>query len=208
MNERRRHRLIWTAVGGVHLAALGAAWVGGFVPAGEPAREGGVFLVALTSEPIAVPGEATQGVAVGAGTPTPTPVAVSVPAFVPPVVPIAVVSSPAPAPKAVAVTTPAPAVATPAPVAEVFTPPAFLTRPEPAYPERARRAGAEGVAVVRLLLTAEGAVERAELTTSSGHRLLDEAALAAARASTFTPAERARRPVAAEAVATYRFELR
>ncbi len=105
-------------------------------------------------------------------------------------------------------TTPAPAVATPAPVAEVFTPPAFLTRPEPAYPERARRAGAEGVAVVRLLLTAEGAVERAELTTSSGHRLLDEAALAAARASTFTPAERARRPVAAEAVATYRFELR
>ncbi|MFM8550679.1 MAG: hypothetical protein ACKOBS_08410, partial [Verrucomicrobiota bacterium] len=156
MNERRRHRLIWTAVGGVHLAALGAAWVGGFVPAGEPAREGGVFLVALTSEPIAAPGEASQGVAVGAGTPAPTPVAVSVPAFVPPVVPVAVVSSAAPAPQAVAETMPAPVVATLAPVAEVFTPPAFLTRPEPAYPERARGAGAEGVAVVRRQRHGEG----------------------------------------------------
>ncbi|MEY4306863.1 MAG: Gram-negative bacterial TonB protein C-terminal, partial [Verrucomicrobiota bacterium] len=52
------------------------------------------------------------------------------------------------------------------------------------------------------------AVRQVELTQGSGSRLLDEAALAAARASTFVPASRNRAPVEAEAVATYRFELR
>ncbi len=193
-------------MGGVHLAALGAAWVGGFVPAGEPSREGGVFLVALTSEPIAAPGEAVQGVALGAGAPAPASVATSAPIVVPAAAPA--VAAPPSAPSVLTVTSPSPVAAAPAPVAEVFTPPAFRVRQEPAYPERARRAGAAGVAVVRLVLSAGGAVERVELMTSSGHRLLDEAALDAARASTFTPAERARRPIAAEAVATYRFELR
>jgi len=60
----------------------------------------------------------------------------------------------------------------------------------------------------RIWLTPEGGIERVELAESSGHRSLDEAALAAAGASTFTPAARDRRPVAASALATYRFELR
>jgi TonB family protein len=51
-------------------------------------------------------------------------------------------------------------------------------------------------------------VRAVELTASSGSRLLDEAALAAARASTFEPATRNRAPVESEAVASYRFELR
>jgi protein TonB len=99
-------------------------------------------------------------------------------------------------------------VAPPAPVAEVFVPPAFRARQEPAYPERARRAGVAGVVGVRILLAADGSVRQVELTTSSGSRLLDEAALEAARASTFEPATRNRAPVASEAVASYRFELR
>ena len=73
--ERRRHRLIWSAVGCVHLAAVAAVWVGGAAGLGEPTREGGLILVTLVTEPIALPGEAKGGVALGAG--LPVPVAVS-----------------------------------------------------------------------------------------------------------------------------------
>ena len=98
--------------------------------------------------------------------------------------------------------------AAPAPAAEVFVPPSFLSRQEPVYPERARRTGVEGVVGVRIALAADGSVRQVELTQSSGSRLLDEAALAAARASTFAPASRNRTPVESEAVASYRYELR
>ena len=135
------------------------------------------------------------------------------PVFVP-VTPAALPPATAPVAASPAVVAPVAAeprgvsVAPPAPVAEVFVPPAFRARQEPAYPERARRAGVAGVVVVRILLAADGSVRQVELTTSSGSRLLDEAALEAARASTFEPATRNRAPVASEAVASYRFELR
>ena len=208
MSERRRHRLIWTAVACVHAMALGAVWVGGLRGAGEPAAEGGHILVTLLPEPVALPGEAKEGAALGAGLTLPvTPVFVAKPpAGVPPATaPVAAspaaVSSVTAEPKGVSV-------APPAPVVEIFVPPAFRARQEPAYPERARRAGVAGVVVVRILLAADGSVRQVELTTSSGSRLLDETALEAARASTFAPATRNRAPVASEAVASYRFELR
>ncbi len=209
MSETRRHRLIWTAVAGAHLAALGAVWLGGAVGVREPAREGGLILVTLVADPVALPGEAKGGVALGAG--LPVPVATNVAAVAPVAAPVA------PAPSAVSAVASAPVAtaargeamaAAPAPVAEVFVPPAFRVRQEPAYPDRARRAGVEGVVVVRISLTAAGLVRDVELTQGSGSRLLDEAALAAARASTFVPASRNRAPVEAEAVASYRFELR
>jgi protein TonB len=204
----RRHRLIWAAVAGIHLVALGAVWSGGGRPSAEPSPEGGLLLVSLAPDPVAVPGEAKEGVALGAGAP------VTVPS--PPVVATLVMAPAAPSTvsaeptgAAAVASAPAPsALGAPAPTAVVFTEPAFLVRQEPVYPERARRAGAAGTAVVRVWLTPAGEVERVELAASSGHRLLDEAALAAAGASTFTPAARDRRPVAASAVATYRFELR
>lgn len=176
----------------------------------EPTREGGLILVSLVSEPVALPGEAKGGVALGAGLPVPVaaPVAVVAPAAAP-VLPSSPSVAPAAAssPAASAVRAEVPAVV-PAPVAEVFVPPAFRVRQEPAYPERARRAGVEGVVGVRISLSPEGAVLAVELTRASGSRLLDEAALAAARASSFVPASRNRLPVAAEADASYRFELR
>lgn len=203
MTERRRHRLIWAAVAGVHFAALGAVWLGGAAGVSEPAREGGLILVSLVSEPVALPGEAKGGVALGAGLPVPVALAAA------PVLPSSSSVAPAAAssPAASAVRAEVPAVV-PAPVAEVFVPPAFRVRQEPAYPERARRAGVEGVVGVRISLSPEGAVLAVELTRASGSRLLDEAALAAARASSFVPASRNRLPVAAEADASYRFELR
>jgi protein TonB len=127
-------------------------------------------------------------------------------------VPPATTTAPASAPAPIVPATPAEprgvAVAAPAPVAEVFVPPAFRVRQEPAYPERARRAGVAGVVGVRIALAADGSVRAVELTASSGSRLLDEAALEAARSSTFEPATRGRAPVSSEAVASYRFELR
>jgi protein TonB len=208
--ESRRHRLIWTAVAGVHLAAVAAVWMGGAVGVSEASREGGLVLVTLVAEPVALPGEAPGGVALGAG--LPVPVAPSLAAPVAPVAPI-VSAQPASSPSAPAVAAAVPTqgrvlAAAPAPVAEVFVPPSFLFRQEPAYPERARRAGAQGVVGVRIALAADGSVREVELTQSSGSRLLDDAALAAARASTFAPASRNRAPVDSEAVASYRFELR
>ncbi len=190
----------------VHAMALGAVWIGGLRGAGEPTTEGGHILVTLMPEPVALPGEAKEGAALGAGLTLPvTPAFVPVPAAALPPATAPVVASPA-------VVAPVAAeprgVAVAAPVAEVVVPPAFRARQEPAYPERARRAGVAGVVGVRIALAADGTVRAVELTASSGSRLLDEAALAAARASTFEPATRNHAPVASEAVASYRFELR
>ena len=195
---------------GVHLAAVAAVWMGGALGVSEASREGGLVMVTLLAEPVALPGEAKGGVALGAGLPVPvaTNVTVAVPSPAPSAAtPVASVTSTSGA--AVAVATRGEVLAAaPAPVAEVFVPPSFLFRQEPAYPERARRAGVEGVVGVRIALAADGAVRQVELTQSSGSRHLDEAALAAARASTFSPALRNQSPVSAEAVASYRFELR
>ena len=205
----RRHLLIWTAVAGVHLAAVAAVWMGGALGVSEASREGGLILVSLVTEPVALPGEAKGGVALGAG--LPVPVAVNIPVAVPSAALLAAptVSSVPTSPLAIAVATKGEVLAAaPAPIAEVFVPPSFLSRQEPVYPERARRAGVEGVVGVRIALAADGSVRQVELTQSSGSRLLDEAALAAARASTFAPASRNRTPVESEAVASYRYELR
>ena len=205
----RRHRLIWAAVAGVHLAAVAAVWMGGALGVSEASREGGLILVSLVTEPVALPGEAKGGVALGAG--LPVPVAVNIPIAVPSAALLAAptVSSVPTSPLAIAVATKGEVLAAaPAPIAEVFVPPSFLSRQEPVYPERARRAGVEGVVGVRIALAADGSVRQVELTQSSGSRLLDDAALTAARASTFAPASRNRTPVESEAVASYRYELR
>ena len=205
----RRHRLIWTAVAGVHLAAVAAVWMGGALGVSEASREGGLILVSLVTEPVALPGEAKGGVALGAG--LPVPVAVNIPVAVPSAALLVAptVSSVPTSPLAIAVATKGEVLAAaPAPIAEVFVPPSFLSRQEPVYPERARRAGVEGVVGVRIALAADGSVRQVELTQSSGSRLLDDAALTAARASTFAPASRNRTPVESEAVASYRYELR
>jgi protein TonB len=182
--------------------------MGGALGVSEASREGGLILVTLVAEPVAVPGEAKGGVALGAG--LPVPVAMNVPVAVPSAAPLVVepVASSSPTSGAAVATKGEVLAAAPAPAAEVFVPPSFLFRQEPVYPERARRAGVEGVVGVRIALAPDGAVRQVELTQSSGSRLLDEAALAAARESTFSPASRNRSPVGAEAVASYRFELR
>src|SRR5699024_2715165 len=61
------------------------------------------------------------------------------------------------------------------------------SRPAPRYPRMAQRRGEQGRVVIRVLITPKGAVERATVHQSSGHDLLDEAALKAAKKAKFKP---------------------
>lgn len=60
--------------------------------------------------------------------------------------------------------------------------------PPPEYPRQARRRNLEGTVWLRLRVSSDGLPAEVILETSSGHALLDEAALAAARAWKLTPA--------------------
>jgi protein TonB len=57
----------------------------------------------------------------------------------------------------------------------------------PYYPEMARRNGLQGLAMVRVSVTAEGRAASVSLARSSGHGTLDQAALAAVRKWKFSP---------------------
>lgn len=65
----------------------------------------------------------------------------------------------------------------------------------PSYPALARRRGYQGRVVVRVSVQANGGVGSAVVTQSSGHNILDEAALEAVRQWRFRPAQRAGRSV-------------
>jgi protein TonB len=61
--------------------------------------------------------------------------------------------------------------------------------PMPKYPELARKAGIEGTTVVKMLVDIDGSVMDVKVIKSSGNQMLDQAAIAAAKNSTFTPAK-------------------
>ena len=85
--------------------------------------------------------------------------------------------------------------AEPAPREFVYTEqlPMPVARVKPEYPPIARDAAMEGKVVVRMLVGLDGKVRRAEIEQSSA--MFDEAALAAARRWTFTPALTDGKPV-------------
>jgi periplasmic protein TonB len=63
----------------------------------------------------------------------------------------------------------------------------YLVPPNPIYPARARKAGEQGNAVVRVLVDVTGRPAQVSLQTSSGHPELDQSALSAVRAAQFRP---------------------
>ncbi|MCH6589610.1 MAG: energy transducer TonB [Proteobacteria bacterium] len=66
----------------------------------------------------------------------------------------------------------------------------------PVYPYRARRKEIEGRVVLRVQVLPGGTARSVEVLSSSGHAILDRAALKAVRAWRFVPAKRAGAPVA------------
>ncbi len=74
---------------------------------------------------------------------------------------------------------------------------AILRNPPPRYPSRARRRGLEGRIVIEVEVLESGAPGRLWVMTSSGHGVLDRAALAAIRQWAFRPPLRDGRPARA-----------
>jgi protein TonB len=78
----------------------------------------------------------------------------------------------------------------------------------PAYPEGARRQGAEGVATLRFQVQADGTVGEMAVVRSAGHPELDGAAMEAVKKWRFEPARSGREAVAVWVTLPVRFELK
>ncbi len=84
----------------------------------------------------------------------------------------------------------------------------YARNPLPAYPASARRRAQQGTVTVRVLVGADGSVERAEVADSSGFDALDDAALETVRSRwRFVPARRGGYPVASWVLVPIRFAL-
>jgi protein TonB len=88
-----------------------------------------------------------------------------------------------------------------------YTPPHYARCPAPSYPSKARDAHQSGLALLRVMVDADGAVVSVALARSSGSRILDSAALSTVRTWRFLPAQLDRKPVSAEVEVPVRFVL-
>jgi protein TonB len=77
----------------------------------------------------------------------------------------------------------------------------------PDYPAEAKRRGWQGKLMLRVEVSAAGAALGVTVATSSGHQVLDDAAVAAVAKWRFVPATRAGEPVAAAAEVPVAFRL-
>ncbi|MCA8295250.1 energy transducer TonB [Burkholderia sp. AU30198] len=106
--------------------------------------------------------------------------------------------SAAPAPAAAPAAPAAPAAAT-APATQKTTLPDgnadYLHNPAPDYPATAQDYGWQGRVVLHVHVRADGSPDTLEVRRSSGHRVLDDAAVAAVRHWSFVPAKRGDTPV-------------
>lgn len=82
------------------------------------------------------------------------------------------------------------------------------SNPKPSYPELARRRGQEGIARVRCQVDSTGKVTAVSLAQSSGHKLLDDAALKTAAKWRFRPGMSQGAPVAASVIVPVEFRLK
>ncbi|MFM0505834.1 energy transducer TonB [Paraburkholderia caffeinilytica] len=91
-----------------------------------------------------------------------------------------------PAPAAPAPAAPSAPVAETAPIGNA----AYLHNPAPDYPPAAQDQGWEGRVLLRVHVLANGKPDSVDISTSSGRKMLDAAALAAVRRWSFVPAKR------------------
>jgi protein TonB len=73
--------------------------------------------------------------------------------------------------------------------------PSYLRNPSPVYPELARAQGDEGTVLLDVHVLPSGRCGEIRVLASSGHALLDEAAVRAVRGWVFKPATRWRQPI-------------
>ncbi len=85
--------------------------------------------------------------------------------------------------------------------------PLYRRNPPPKYPASARRRGYEGTATVEALVDKEGRVQDLRLYQSSGHPVLDQAAMASVREWLFEPATLGKEKVEKWVKVPVRFQL-
>jgi protein TonB len=91
---------------------------------------------------------------------------------------------------------------------DVTAPVGYAYNPKPVYPMSARRRGWEGMVVLLVEVFSDGRIGRIEIESSSGHILLDEAAVNAVKRWRFEPATRNGQPVPTRARIPVEFSLR
>jgi periplasmic protein TonB len=84
--------------------------------------------------------------------------------------------------------------------------PEVIHKVEPTYPDLARKAGIEGMVVVKVLIGTKGDVEKVEVVKS--HPMLDDAAMAAARQFKFKPGKQRDRFVKVWMTIPFTFRLK
>jgi protein TonB len=102
--------------------------------------------------------------------------------------------------------------AEPPPVVRAIVPgtpvkPTFVPDVQDYYPEVSRRNGEEGRAIVKVCVNVAGKIDSVEIATTTGHPMLDEAALKVAKAFRFKPATSEGKPVASCPTLPVKFEL-
>lgn len=70
-----------------------------------------------------------------------------------------------------------------------------LSTPPPSFPEEARRSSQEGTVILRIRIDKDGLVHAADIDSTSGHSILDDAAKAAVLTWRYKPATLNHRPV-------------
>ena len=97
------------------------------------------------------------------------------------------------------------------PIPEAVTPATgyagYLHNPPPAYPANAQRMGLEGKVLLRVRVLANGKPAAIEIQTSSGRKILDDAAIAAVQGWQFAPARRGQTAVDGWATVPVEFKL-
>ena len=88
-----------------------------------------------------------------------------------------------------------------------FTPPSYRRAPAPAYPAAARAGKLAGTVLLRVSVSADGHAQSVAVRRSSGHAVLDAAAVRAVRAWEFEPARTGGLAVAALVEVPVRFVL-
>jgi protein TonB len=83
----------------------------------------------------------------------------------------------------------------------------YKSNPKPEYPRIAKSRGWQGKVLLRVDVTVEGRSAAVAVQQSSGHDLLDEAAVEAVRRWTFLPAKRGDTPVASTVTVPIQFKL-
>lgn len=86
--------------------------------------------------------------------------------------------------------------------------PAYASNPPPSYPYLARKRGYEGRVMLEVMVCADGTAAEVRVKESSGHEILDRAALESVQQWKFEPGREGRRPVDMRVDVPVRFALK